>query len=129
MEGKRFDQLARAAATSGSRRRVLSAVLAGGLTGLWARVTAADDSGTAIADASGGNHNQATATDPASGRNEHHDRDDADGDRDDERNAKDDNREDKENVGGAPDEGGAPDQGGAADSSCLCSSGTCCPQS
>lgn len=67
MEGTRFDRLARSVATSGSRRRVLGAMLAGALGSLRIRATAADDSGTAIADASGGDHNQATVVDPATG--------------------------------------------------------------
>ncbi len=62
MEGKRFDHLARAVATGGSRRQVLAAVLAGALGSLRiCTATADDDSGIAIADASGGDHNLATA--------------------------------------------------------------------
>jgi hypothetical protein len=54
MEGTRFDYLARSVATSGSRRRVLGALLGGVLGGLRLRATRADERGTAIADASGG---------------------------------------------------------------------------
>jgi hypothetical protein len=71
MEGKHFDQLVRALATRGSRRRVLGGFLAGALGGLRIRPTAADDSGTAIADASGGNHNLASAADQASAGQDH----------------------------------------------------------
>jgi hypothetical protein len=55
MEGYRFDYLARTVASSGSRRRVLGALLAGALGGLRLRATRADERGTAIAHASGGN--------------------------------------------------------------------------
>jgi hypothetical protein len=75
MEGKRFDQLARAVATSGSRRRLLGAVLTGALGSLRIHATSADD-GIAIADASGGDHNVATVVDPApSGNDRDHDPD------------------------------------------------------
>jgi hypothetical protein len=70
MEGKRFDQFARAVATSGSRRRVLAGFLAAALASLRVRTTSADDDGTAIADASGGDHNVATVVDPATGAND-----------------------------------------------------------
>src|SRR5215210_2392874 len=63
MEGTRFDYLARTVATSGSRRRVLGALLAGALGGLRLRATRADERGTAIADASGGNDNLAGVVD------------------------------------------------------------------
>jgi hypothetical protein len=85
MEGTRFDHLARALATSGSRRRVLGAVLVGALGSLWTRATAADDSGTAIADASGGDHNLATVVDPATGEHDRNRDNNSDKDRDDER--------------------------------------------
>jgi hypothetical protein len=66
MEGKRFDQLARALATSSSRRRVLAGLLAGALGSLRIQATSAQDDGVVIADASGGNDNLATVVDPAS---------------------------------------------------------------
>src|SRR4051794_12065097 len=76
MDGTRFDQLVRTVAVSGSRRRLLGALLAGALGSLRLRTTAADDSGTAIADASGGNDNLASAVDQASsGQDHNHDRD------------------------------------------------------
>jgi hypothetical protein len=59
MEGTRFDYLARTMATSGSRRRVLSALLAVALGSLHPRPTRADERGTTIADASGGDDNLA----------------------------------------------------------------------
>jgi hypothetical protein len=126
MEGKRFDQFARAVATSGSRRRVLAGFLAAALGSLRVRTTSADDDGTAIADASGGDHNVATVVDPATGRQDHdHDRDrdhdrDHDHDDDHDRENDDDNGNDENDASGAPDEGGAPD------APCLCSSETCC---
>ncbi len=71
MDDGGFDRLVRAVAMRGSRRRVLGGLLAGALGSLRVRPTAADDSGTAIADASGGNHNATTVTDPATGGNDH----------------------------------------------------------
>src|SRR3954466_7254209 len=69
MEGTRFDYLARAVATSGSRRQVLRALLAGALGSLRLRATSADESGTVIADAGGGDDNLATG-DEATGGND-----------------------------------------------------------
>ena len=88
MEGKRFDQLARTLATSGSRRRVLGGFLTGVLGGLRIRPASADDSGTSIADASGGDHNHASASDQESAGQDHdHDRDrDRDNNHDRDRN-------------------------------------------
>jgi hypothetical protein len=98
MEGTRFDQFARTVATSRSRRRVLGAVLAGVLSSLSTRTTTADDaddSGTVIADASGGNHNYSTVADPAPvrtdrepdrTRNEDDEEDDDDKDKDKNKN-------------------------------------------
>lgn len=63
MDASDFDRLARAVATRGSRRRVLGGLLAGTLGGLWMRPTAADNSGTVIADASGGDDNAAGGND------------------------------------------------------------------
>ena len=60
MESRRFDQLAKAVAVSGSRRQVLAAVLAGVLGGLRSRVAAAADDGPEIASA--GNGGVATAS-------------------------------------------------------------------
>ena len=60
MEPQSFDQLARSVARGGSRRRLLAGVLAGALGSLRARPTTADEGGTIIADASGGNRNRAT---------------------------------------------------------------------
>ncbi len=60
MDAGRFDRLARAVGNRGSRRRLLGGLLAGALGSLSLRTTAADDSGTAIADASGGDTNLAT---------------------------------------------------------------------
>ena len=70
MEGIRFDSLARTMATSGSRRRVLGALLAGALGSLRLRATRADESGTAIADAGGGDDNLAIVVNPATGGND-----------------------------------------------------------
>ena len=114
MDSNRFDHVARAVATSGSRRHLLGGLLMGALVSLKSRITAADDSGTAIADASGGNHNHATAADPATGGNDRaRDHDTEDGDRDDNRDAKDGNRGDQNDAGSAP------------DAQCLCATGTC----
>jgi hypothetical protein len=110
MEGTRFDQLARVMATSGSRRRVLGGFLAGALAGLRIRSTAADDSGTAIADASGGNHNHASAADQASSGQDH----DHDHDHD----------HDREHDGGHDHDQGDGARRGAE--SCPCFEGTCC---
>lgn len=74
MEGKRFDQLARALTTSSSRRRVLVGLLAGAVGGLSVHATAAQD-GVVIADASGGDDNQATVVEPANATNGGNDRD------------------------------------------------------
>lgn len=71
MNGKRFDHLARDVAASGSRRRLLGALLAGALGGLRLRITAADDSGTAIADASGGNNNLSTTPEQDTSKIDH----------------------------------------------------------
>ena len=82
VEGKRFDQLARTVGASGSRRRLLGALLVAVLGGLRLRVATADDDGTVIADASGGNHNHATVIDPPTGqhdRNRDNDRNDDEG--------------------------------------------------
>src|SRR5215203_293359 len=82
VEGKRFDQLARTVGTSGSRRRLLGALLVAALGGLRLRVATADDDGTVIADASGGNHNHATVIDPPTGQhdcNRDNDRNDDEG--------------------------------------------------
>jgi hypothetical protein len=106
MEGKRFDQLVRALATRGSRRRVLGGFLAGTLGGLRIRPSAADDSGTTIADASGGNHNLASAVDQASSGQDH----DHDGGHDN----------DHDNDHGDGGHGGAKP--------CPCFEGTCCRQ-
>ena len=109
MEGKRFDQLARTLATSGSRRRVLGGFLTGVLGGLRIRPASADDSGTSIADASGGDHNHATAAEPgANGNDQDRDHDGNDGDHDNGNDG---------NGGGSP-----------RASQCLCSSETCCGQ-
>jgi hypothetical protein len=71
MEGRHFDQLARAVAARGSRRRLLGALLTGGLGSLRLHTTSADEeSGTAIADASGGDHNRATVVEPAPSQND-----------------------------------------------------------
>src|SRR5215217_5245491 len=79
MDPRRFDSLTKALSTAGSRRRVLAGVLGS----LRLRTTIADDSGTVIADTSGGDHNQATATDPAPGGHDHnHDNDHNDHDKD-----------------------------------------------
>ena len=67
MEGKRFDQLARALATSSSRRLVLAGLLAGALGSLRVRTTAAQDDGIVIADASGGDDDLATVVEPTTG--------------------------------------------------------------
>jgi hypothetical protein len=67
MEGARFDELARTVASSGSRRRLLGALLAGALGSLRIRATRADESGTEIADASGGNDNLAAVVDRGNG--------------------------------------------------------------
>ena len=75
MEPRSFDQLARSIARSGSRRRLLAVVLGGALGSLRARTTTADEGGTIIADARGGDLNRATATDPATGNDRDHDRD------------------------------------------------------
>ena len=74
MDGMHFDQLTRTMAGRGSRRRVLGTLLVGALGSLRLRPTVADDRGTAIADASGGNHNLASAVDQApSGQDHNHD--------------------------------------------------------
>ena len=89
MDSQRFDRLTKTLATAGSRRRVLGAVLAGMLGSLGTRTTIADeseDSGTVIADASGGNHNQAIVLEP----------DPAHNDRDRDRDRDDDNNDDKD---------------------------------
>lgn len=70
MEPQSFDQLARSLATGGSRRRLLAGVLGGVLASLRARTTTADEGGTVIADASGGDLNRATAIDPATTGND-----------------------------------------------------------
>jgi hypothetical protein len=80
MEGTRFDQLTRAVAASGSRRRVLGVVLAGVLGSLRIRTTSADDPAPVIAEAGGGDDNLATVVDPvngghADGHDHDHDRD------------------------------------------------------
>ena len=103
MEGKRFDQLARAVATRGSRRRVLGGFLAA-LAALRIRATAADDSGTAIADASGGNDNLASAADQASAGQDH----------------------DHDHDGGHDTDHG--DGGHGGERPCPCFEGTCCGQ-
>ena len=59
MEGARLDYLARTMATSGSRRRLLGALRVGAMGGLRLRPTRADERGTTIADASGGDDNLA----------------------------------------------------------------------
>ena len=102
MEGKRFDQLARTLATSGSRRRVLGGFLTGVLGGLRIRPASADDSGTTIADASGGDHNHATAAEPGANGND----------------------QDRDHDNGNDGNGG----GSPRASQCLCSSETCCGQ-
>jgi hypothetical protein len=79
MEPQSFDQLARFVATSGSRRRLLAGALGGALGSLRARTATADEGGTIIADASGGDLNRATATDPTTTGN---DRDKGKGTRD-----------------------------------------------
>jgi hypothetical protein len=74
MESERFDALARSLVTTGSRRRMLAGLLAGALVSLRVRTSAADDRddrGTAIADASGGDQNQATVIDPATNQHDH----------------------------------------------------------
>jgi hypothetical protein len=124
MEGTRFDQFARTLATSRSRRRVLGAVLAGVLGSLRARPTTADDvddSGTVIADASGGDHNQATVLEPAPVRHDREREPDRDDDRDEDKDKK--KGEDKDS-----DPAPAPDNGEDS-SEAVCPQGSrtfCC---
>src|SRR5215210_6257136 len=93
MDSGRFDALARTFVTTGSRRRMLAGLLAGALVSLRVGSSAADDrddSGTTIADASGGDQNRATVVDPVLNRNDHdhdgndHKKDAADKDKKDE---------------------------------------------
>jgi hypothetical protein len=119
MEGKHFDQLARAVATSGSRRRVLAGLVAGALGSVRIRTTAADDDGIVIADASGGDNNLATVVDPAtSGNNRDRDRDEAEKDDDEE---KDKDHDGERNRDGCNPEACPPDE-----STNSTGSGFCC---
>ena len=63
MEETHFDRVARVAA-GGSRRRVLGALLAGALASLRLHTTSADQPGTVVAEAGGGDHNLATVVEP-----------------------------------------------------------------
>ena len=60
MEETHFDHVARAVAAGASRRRVLGTLLAGALWSLRLRATNADEPGTVIAEAGGGDQNLAT---------------------------------------------------------------------
>jgi len=119
-------------AARGSRRRVLGTLLVGALGSLRLRPTVADDRGTAIADASGGNHNLATVA-QEDGREQAHDHDNNHNDSNHNDNHQNNNHHDHDsdgdnNSGGdaeckAPGDACGVIKGDGADSSCC--SGTC----
>jgi hypothetical protein len=110
------------------------------LASLRVRTTSADDDGTAIADASGGDHNVATVVDPATGRRDHN-RDDGKPDSD-EKGHNHDRGNDRDDAGGGQEEpnecnGAAcppnpnttPPEAGfcCPNGSCSCAGGCDCP--